>query len=40
MANEEDRQAAKDTLLALSDMRVDMYRNCLVESKVALTNEQ
>lgn len=40
MAFEEDKQAAKDTLLAPTDKRVDMYRNCLIELKAALTNEQ
>lgn len=40
MAFEEDKQAAKDTLLAPTDKRVDMYRNCLIEWKAALTNEQ
>ena len=40
MAFEEDKQAAKDTLLAPTDKLVDMYRNCLVEWKAALINEQ
>ena len=40
MAFEEDKQAAKDTLSAPTDKRVDMYRNCLIELKAALTNEQ
>lgn len=40
MAFEEDKQAAKDTLLTPTDKRVDMYRNCLIELKAALTNEQ
>lgn len=39
MAFEEDKQAAKDTLLAPTDKLVDMYRNCLVEWKAALINE-
>lgn len=33
MAFEEDKQAAKDTLLAPTDKRVDMYRNCLIDPK-------
>jgi hypothetical protein len=40
MAFEEDKQATKDTLLAPTDKRVDMYRNCPIEWKAALTNEQ
>lgn len=40
MAFEEDKQATKDTLLASTDKRVDMYRNCPIEWKAALTNEQ
>lgn len=40
MAFEEDKQATKDKLLAPTDKRVDKYRNCPIEWKAALTNEQ
>lgn len=33
MAFEEDKQAAKDTLLAPTDKRVDMYRNCWLSGR-------